>query len=429
MKTVAITTLGCKTNQFESAAMIEQFKNAGYEIVSFTQAADIYVINSCTVTARTDSETRRLIRRARRLNAEAKIVATGCYAQVAPGELERLPEVDTVLGNREKLDIARFIETGESHVSDISITPAATEPLRLESFAEHTRAFLQVQNGCNAFCTYCIVPYARGRSRSVRFEDVIEEIRKLAENGYKEVVLTGIHLGAYGADLDPPASLTDLVRRISEASLIQRLRIGSLEPNELNDELIALLSGSHTICRHLHLPLQSGSDTVLKRMGRHYTSGNIRELFKSLSNTLPDAFIGADLIAGFPGESEEEFMDTVRLVNELPFSDLHVFPYSSRPGTKAAEMPGHLNAAVITERAGKLRDLAAAKKASFLKRFAGKELAVLVQKHDPETGICRGLSRNFINVSFPGKREWINCEIKIKTATDWKEWELQGMQV
>jgi len=425
MKSVAITTLGCKTNQFESAAMIEQFKQAGYEIVPFTEPADIYVINSCTVTARTDSETRRLIRRARRLNADARIVATGCYAQVAPGELERLPEVDSVLGNREKLQITKFIGTGESLVSDISVVDTA-EPMKLESFAEHTRAFLQVQNGCNAFCAYCIVPYARGRSRSVGINDVLEEITKLAGNGYKEVVLTGIHLGAFGVDLAPPASLTSLVRQISEASLIPRLRIGSIEPNEVDDEFIALLAGSENICRHLHLPLQSGSDTVLKRMGRHYTSGYVRELFTKLSSALPDAFIGADLIAGFPGESEEEFLETIRLVEELPFSDLHVFPYSRRPGTKAAEMPGHLNAAVITERAGRLRNLASTKKASFLKRFAGEELAVLVQKHDSKTGLCHGLSRNFINVKFPERKEFINYETRIKIASDSIGTVLQG---
>jgi len=426
MKSVAITTLGCKTNQFESAAMIEQFKNAGYEIVPFTVPADIYVINSCTVTARTDSETRRLIRRARRLNIDAKIVATGCYAQVAPDELERLPEVDAVFGNREKLDITRFVETGKSLVSDIS-TPHTAEPLRLESFAEHTRAFLQVQNGCNAFCSYCIVPYARGRSRSVKLQDVLEEIKKLAGNGYKEVVLTGIHLGAYGVDLDPPASLTGLVRLISEAALILRLRIGSIEPNELDDEFIDLLAASDTICHHLHLPLQSGSDSVLKRMGRQYSSGYIRKLFEKLALSMPDAFMGADLIAGFPGESEEEFMDTVRLVEDLPFSDLHVFPYSRRPGTKAAEMPGHLHPTVITERARQLRKLALTKKASFIQRFAGEELAVLVQKYDQKTALCHGLSRNFINIEFPGKKELVNSEQRVKIVSDRKGALLQGL--
>jgi threonylcarbamoyladenosine tRNA methylthiotransferase MtaB len=413
MKRVAIATLGCKTNQFESAAMIEQFEKAGYAVVPFTQPADIYVVNSCTVTARTDAETRRLIRRARRLNPAARVVATGCYAQVAQGELEQMPELDSVLGNREKQDIIGLVETGVSSVSDIA-GEMTVGPLKLESFAEHTRAFLQAQNGCNSFCAYCIVPYARGRSRSVPLEDVLQGVRSLAANGYREVVLTGIHLGAYGLDLVPPQSLTELVRRIDAEQLVPRLRIGSVEPNELSDELLALMAGSEIICPHLHLPLQSGSDTVLARMGRRYSAAFFRDLMERINTALPNAFIGADVIAGFPGESDEEFNETVKLIEDLPFSDLHVLPYYSRPGTKAAGLPGQLPGNVIKKRAGLLRESAAGKKTAFLKKQVGRDLQVLVQGYDESNGECNGISRNYVTVHFPGHKGMVNTEQEVK---------------
>jgi threonylcarbamoyladenosine tRNA methylthiotransferase MtaB len=409
MKRVAIATLGCKTNQFESASMIEQFQQGGYCIVPFTEPADIYVVNSCTVTARTDAETRRLIRRARRLNPEARIVATGCYAQVAPGELERMPEVDSVLGNREKRSIAGLVEAGVSLVSDIA-AETVTGPLGLESFAEHTRAFLQVQNGCDSFCAYCIVPYARGRSRSVPIDEALQGVRNLAANGYQEIVLTGIHLGAYGIDLEPGLSLTELVRRIDVERTVPRLRIGSVEPNELTDELLALMAGSKIVCPHLHLPLQSGSDTVLRRMGRRYTPDFFRDLAARIHQALPHAFIGADVIAGFPGESEDEFAATVQLIRDLPFSDLHVFPYSSRKGTKAAGMTGQIPGSTIKKRAEILRGIAAGKKAAFLESQAGIELQVLVQGYNSNNMICNGISRNYTAVVFSGGKELINTE-------------------
>lgn len=413
MKRVAVTTLGCKTNQFESAAMTQQLENSGYRIVPFGEPADIYIINSCTVTARTDSETRRLIRRARRTNPSARIVATGCYAQVAPGELEQMPELDGVLGNLEKRDIAALLESTDNQVSDISADRQAV-PLELTSFAEHTRAFLQVQNGCNSFCSYCIVPYARGRSRSVLPDDVLAGVRNLAANGYREVVLTGIHLGAYGLDLSSPTSLTGLIRKIEAGRLVQRLRIGSIEPNEVDDDLLALMAGSKSICPHLHLPLQSGSDTVLERMGRHYSADNFRELIAKVAKALPDAFIGADVIAGFPGETDAEFNDTITLLEELPVSDLHVFPYSSRPGTRAAGMAGQLPAPLIKERAARLRAVAELKKKEFLGRMIGRCLDVLVQGYNSCTGLCKGLSANYIVVAFAGEEAFINRVLRVE---------------
>ena len=428
MKRVAITTLGCKTNQFESAAMAEQLEKAGYSVVPFSEPADIYVVNSCTVTARTDAETRRLIRRARRLNPEARIVATGCYAQVAPGELERMPEVDSVLGNREKQDIAQLLQTGGNRVSDIAREQVA-DPLALSSFSEHTRAFLQAQNGCDAFCAYCIVPYARGRSRSVSLDDMLAGVANLAANGYQEVVLTGIHLGAYGLDLTPRSSLTELVRAIDADRLVARLRIGSVEPNEVGDDLISLMARSDIICPHLHLPLQSGSDTVLRRMGRRYTAAFFRELMEKIHSNLPDAFIGADVIAGFPGESDEEFLETLDLVRDLPFSDLHVFPYSRRNGTRAADMPDQVASQVIKERAQRLRDAAYGKRSLFLERFIRRELRVLVQGHDSRSGFCRGLARNYLTVAFPGDAGMENREIGVRVEQRGATTDLTGVGV
>jgi threonylcarbamoyladenosine tRNA methylthiotransferase MtaB len=238
-------------------------------------------------------------------------------------------------------------------------------------------------------------------------------MRNFAANGFKEVVLTGIHLGAYGLDLQPPTSLTALVRQIDDEQIVPRLRVGSIEPNEVTEELLNLMATSKSICPHLHLPLQSGSDSVLKRMGRPYNSAMFRDLMSRTTSLIPNVFIGADVIAGFPGETEAEFNETVMLLEEMPFSDLHVFPYSSRPGTKAADMPGHLPAYVITERAARLREIATTKKQSFLVRFIGEELLVLVQEFNQKTGTCRGLSRNYVTVSCPGEASFINREIKV----------------
>jgi threonylcarbamoyladenosine tRNA methylthiotransferase MtaB len=416
VKTVAIATLGCKTNQFESAAMIEQFRNNGYSVVAFSDPADIYVINSCTVTARTDAETRRLIRRARRLNPAARIVATGCYAQVAPDELSRMPEVDVVLGNMEKLDSSLVTDATENLVGDVA-AESGLSSLQLTSFAEHTRAFLQVQNGCNTFCSYCIVPFARGRSRSVAPDEVLEGIQGLVENGFREVVLTGIHLGAYGLDLTPSDTLETLAGRILAQTALQRLRIGSVDPNEFSDGLISLCATFPAICHHFHIPLQSGCDSVLQRMERPYSSMYYRQLLGKIMAAMPDAFIGSDMIAGFPGESDQEFEATCALVEALPIADLHVFPYSKRPGTKAAAMPGHLRPVIINQRAARLRAIAASKKEQFLERIVGRDIKVLGQKIDESTGIVRGISREYIQAEFPGVLADLNVELTLRATS------------
>ncbi len=416
MKKVAITTLGCKTNQFESAAIIESVSKKGYRIVPFTDIADVYIINTCTVTSRSDSESRRLIRRARNRNASARIVVTGCYAQLAHEQIRVMPGVSIIVGNNEKRELADLLEIIDNgpvvKVSDISKQRQA-DGVVLETFAEHTRAFLQVQNGCDSFCSYCIVPYVRGRSRSVELNDAIEGISSFVEQGFKEVVLTGIHLGMYGIDLDPPKSLLDLLSAAEDRTGIARLRTGSLEPAEITDQLVEFLSSSKIICPHLHIPLQSGDDQILSRMNRHYTTSLYRDVVGKLMKAIPGVCIGTDIIAGFPGESVQEFENTLNFLESLPLAYFHVFPFSPREKTPAAEMSDRVPGDVVRERAKILRKLSEVKKKIYHKSFLGKELEVLVQSCEQD-GSFKGLSRNYIPVEFSGNGCTINSEVKVK---------------
>ena len=410
---IAITTLGCKINQFESAAMTEALAQDGYSMVPFSEMADVYVINSCTVTAKTDAESRRLIRRATRLNPDARVVVTGCYAQMAGDELLKLPGVNLILGNSEKKDIVGFLkglgDQPKAVVTDISKerSGAATP---LESFAEHTRAFLQVQNGCDARCAYCIVPFARGASRSVAPQEALDGMASFAAKGFKEIVLTGIHLGGYGLDLTPPTDLLGLLSRAEERALVTRLRIGSVEPTEVSQELVRFMATSRMVCPHLHLPLQSGSDGVLARMNRGYTTELFRGVVDSLVQAMPDICLGTDVIAGFPGETDEEFNETYRFIESLPLAYLHVFPFSQRPGTPAATMTPQLHPRVIKERAEALRTLSEKKKCDYAAGFVGRELQVLVQKDEEGR---KGLSRNYLPVLIEGSEGLLNNEVTV----------------
>ena len=397
----AIATLGCKTNQFESAAMEESLTAAGYQPVPFAEGADLVIINTCTVTSATDSQSRNLIRRARRHNPGCRIVVTGCYAQVDPAALADLPGVSLVIGNEEKRDLLQRLMAEGPRVQVGDIRQQAGPALSLTSFAGRSRAFAQIQNGCDAYCSYCIIPYARGASRSVPPEQVVEQIRKLVKSGFQEVVLTGIHIGGYGKDLDSPISLLHLVQRIEQETDLVRLRLGSIEPQEIDDALIEAVVTSNILCPHFHIPLQSGDDAVLQRMNRHYSSSFFADLVQKIIERLPEAAIGLDVITGFPGETEGEFENTRSLIERLPISHLHVFPYSRRPGTPAADFPDQVPGPLAKERAAKLRILGEQKQQSFARRFLGRQLQVVVEGGRRD-GLCKGLSGNYLQVAFSG---------------------------
>ncbi len=425
-RTVAIATLGCKTNQFESAAIEERLRESGYRVVPFEEGADLVVVNTCTVTSATDAQSRNLVRRARRLNLACRVVVTGCYAQVDPEALKAIPGVALVLGNDEKKDFLRYLEEDPAEplvaVSDIRRAREAV-PLSLTTFAERSRAFVQIQNGCDAFCSYCIIPYARGSSRSLESDRVLAQVRRLAIAGYPEVVLTGIHIGGYGAELNPRTSLLELVRRIEAETAVKRLRLGSIEPTEIPDALIERMAMSSMLCPHFHIPLQAGDDAVLKRMNRHYTTAFFYRLISRIHDRIPAAAIGLDVIAGFPDETEEEFETTYRLIESLPVSHLHVFPYSRRPGTPAAAMAQQVPGDVIKARAARLRALGEEKNRRFAERFVGRTLEVVVEGGG-EGGLCRGLSRNYLPVLFAGGTDLEGKAVMVRIA----EWTPAGLK-
>ncbi|GAM07974.1 threonylcarbamoyladenosine tRNA methylthiotransferase MtaB [Geobacter sp. OR-1] len=417
-KRVAVTTLGCKTNQFESAAMIESLEQSGFAVVPFEEPAEFYVINTCTVTARTDAESRKLVRRAKRRNPAARIIVTGCYAQVAPEQLSAMAEVELVIGNEEKRRLPELLTAAGTPqrvlVSDIGGL-SETAGLQLSSFSEHTRAFLQIQNGCDSFCSYCIVPYARGRSRSVAAEEVLDGVARLAAEGFREIVLTGIHLGCYGRDLSPPNSLLRLLQKIEKQRAVERLRLGSLEPQDITPELLDFIAASGLIAPHLHLPLQSGSDAVLSRMNRRYGGSGFRDLCLRAVARVPDLCLGFDVIAGFPGETVADFSATVQLIEDLPVAYLHVFPFSSRPGTAAAAMPGHLQSSVVTARAEQLRNLGERKKLQYQSRFAGRTLEALVLQRSGDR-LWHGLTPNYLSVCFESDEDLGNRIVPVRVT-------------
>jgi threonylcarbamoyladenosine tRNA methylthiotransferase MtaB len=415
--TVAFATLGCKTNQFESAAMREVLEAAGYLVVPFAAGADLVVVNTCTVTAATDAQSRNLVRRARRLNPACRVVVTGCYAQIDPTALAELPGVELVIGNEEKCALLAHLGSAAERplvVSDIRAATAAAIPV-LSSLTERSRAFVQIQNGCDACCSYCIIPHARGPSRSAAPEQVLTQLWQLAEQGVAEIVLTGIHVGNYGLDLQPPTSLLALLQRIETGTPVPRLRLGSIEPTEIDTPLLDHLASSKIICPHLHIPLQAGDDAVLQRMRRPYGREAFRTLIERIAARLPEAAIGLDVIAGFPGETEAEFANTVSLIEELPVSHLHVFPFSKRPGTAAAAMSGHLPGDVKKARAERLRLLGENKLTAFAARFVGRELGVVVEGGGRD-GLLKGLAGNYLEVRFAGPAELVGRYAKVRVT-------------
>jgi threonylcarbamoyladenosine tRNA methylthiotransferase MtaB len=404
---VALATLGCKVNQCESAAVAHRLRQLGHTVVGFDAEADVFIINTCTVTARTDFQSRQLVRRAVRRNPDATVIVTGCYAQVAPDKLKELPGVRLVAGNVEKDLIPGLVGTlnggpAELLVGDIG-QARKFSGLCPDRFPGRTRAFLKIQDGCTARCSYCIVPAARGPSRSMPEDRVLERVAALAAAGYREIVLTGIHLGAWGQDLIPSPDIPSLVRRIGERGRVGRLRLSSIEPLEVTDELMACLRDSTVLCRHLHIPLQSGDDRILAAMGRHYDREFFRGRIERLVSEIPDLAIGVDVMAGFPGEGDHEFQNTMALLRELPVAYLHVFPYSERPGTAASGMPGKVEEHVRAARAAQLRGLGLAKREAFVKRLEGSKQVVLIEEsRDRKTGRLKGFTGNYIPVCLQG---------------------------
>ena len=403
---ISLATLGCKVNQYDSAALAEILQREGHTVVPFPAPAELYIVNTCTVTGKTDDQSRQLIRRIHRSDPSAPIVVTGCYAQMSPGDLMAIEGVSLILGNGEKPRINRWIRdmgttAGTVHVEDPERETACFAPA-VTGLPGRTRAFLKIQDGCNASCSYCIVPHARGRSRSLSPHEVLDRIAFLSVKGFREVVLTGIHLGTYGEDRFPKTSLLDLLNRIEERGDVKRLRLSSIEPVEVSGDLISHWKNSSILCRHAHIPLQSGSDAILGKMGRPYDGDFFRFLVRSLLQAMPDMAIGVDVMAGFPGEGEAEFQSTLSLLRDLPLAYFHVFPYSKRPGTAAVHFPDHVPEKVKKRRVDELRQLSSEKREAFGRKFIGKPLLVLVEgKKDRRTGWMKGFSDNYISCLIP----------------------------
>jgi len=416
-----MAALGCKTNQSDSVALATELAALGHERVPFREVADVYIIHTCTVTGKTDYQSRQLIRKTLQQNPQAQIIVTGCYAQVSPSSLEASPGVDWVVGLNQQRKIAGLI-SGQKFSEARRLVSAAEgdaglAEIRIPCPAERTRFSLKIQDGCNSRCSYCIVPQARGKNRSLPLKQALSQIRELSSLGYKEVVLTGIHLGTYGHDFTPPGSLRNLLQTLEEEDRPMRVRLSSIEPGELPASLVEFLAGSEKVCPHLHIPLQSGDDAVLQRMNRHYSSAFFAELIFGLIAAIPDLAIGVDVIGGFPGEDEGAFERTVNLVERLPIAYLHVFPFSRRSGTAAASMPDPVPEAAKRDRCRILRELGQRKREDFYRGFRGKRVQVLVEsKKDRESGLLKGYSRNYIPVLLSGENEWINREIDVEVV-------------
>jgi len=404
-----IVTLGCKVNHYESEALACRLLEDGWVPGDDPDGA-LCIINTCTVTGRAAMQSRQAVRRAARQGARC-IVVTGCYAQVNPEVLAAIDGVDLVVGHSQKQCIADLVRNADAiapgALAPIVVSPRSAawsfEALHDGIVAGRTRPLLKIQDGCDAFCTYCIVPHARGRSRSMAADEVLRCISALAAAGYTEAVLTGIHLGRYGRDLDPPVSLGHLLARIDAQSGIERFRVSSIEPQEFDAPLIAALSASPRCCRHFHIPLQSGDDDILRRMARPYTAGAVADLVLTLTRAVPEAAVGLDVLVGFPGESEKAFENTCHLIESLPLAYLHVFPFSPRAGTPAARMSEAVPSGVITRRCNRLRRLGQRKRHLFCRRFIGREFCGPVEaRRDPLSGRLRIVTDNYLPVEFEG---------------------------
>ena len=401
MSTVAFITLGCKVNQFETESMEGLFKQSGYDIVPSTNAADVYVINTCSVTSFGDKKSRQLIRRVQRLNPKAVIAVTGCYSQAAPDEVKAIEGVRVVLGTSDRANIVNYVEQAMEEdgvidkVDDI-MKAREFEDIPLYEMPARTRAFLKIQEGCTNFCSYCIIPYTRGPLRSRKLESIRSEAQKLLDHGFKEIVLTGIHLGAYGKDFKDGTSLYDAAKAVLELPGLRRLRLSSLESIELSPELLELIKTNPKFSHHLHLPLQAGSDEVLKKMNRHYNRAEFTALIKNVKKSVPGVAISTDVIVGFPGETEEMFAESLEYIKTLGFARMHVFPYSPRTGTPAAKLPDQVPEPVKKNRVHRLQSLAQEMADDFHSQYLGTVQEVLFETNND--GITDGLTDTYIRV-------------------------------
>lgn len=424
MKKAALHNLGCKVNAYETEAMQEMLEQAGYEIVPFKEGADVYVINTCTVTNIADRKSRQMLHRARKMNPDAIVVAAGCYVQAQDKNGVVDPCIDIVLGNNKKKDLIRALEEyqdshGMKDVEDISRTKEY-ESLHLTKPGDHTRAYIKVQDGCNQFCTYCIIPYARGRVRSRETEDVLEEVKTLAGNGYKEVVLTGIHLSSYGIDFDGERHLLDLIQAVHGIDGIERIRLGSLEPGIITEEFAKAISELPKMCPHFHLSLQSGCDATLKRMNRRYTSAEYVERCRILRKYFENPALTTDVIVGFPGETEEEFEESRAFVDSIDFYETHIFKYSRREGTKAAVMENQVSEQIKAERSNVLIELGEKKRRAYEESFIGKEVEVLVEEDVEIDGktVQTGHTKEYMKIALQTNENLKNCVVKVQIGCD-----------
>lgn len=393
-RTVALTTLGCKVNQADSDEWVRQFGARGYEIVDFDQTADAYVVNTCTVTHVADRKSRQLLRQARRQNPAALVVATGCYASVAPDDLARQVEVDLIVGDADK---PRLVDLVHERLEGDDERPAEVLADVPGVFARH-RGFVKIGDGCDKFCAFCIVPYARGRARSADPDDVVRRVRRLVETGFREVVLTAVHMGTYGQDLPVPTTLRRLVRRVLDETAVERLRLSSIEPEDFDPEILALWADPR-LCRHFHLALDSGCDATLQRMRRRYSAEQYRALVAEIRAVVPDVAITTDVMVGFPGETREEFETSQSFVEAIGFAGIHVFPYSSRRRTTASKLPGHVDPAEKHRRTEAMLQVAATSAVAFRTSLLGQELPVLFenQRQSPAgESLWEGLTDNYV---------------------------------
>lgn len=415
-KKVAFLTLGCKTNQYETNGMMQQFLDAGYEICNADEEPDIYIVNTCTVTNIADRKSRQSLRKVKN-KKDTIVVAVGCYAQVAKDTLQNMPEIDIILGNKEKKNIIKYIEDYE--ISRNKIVDVANINMQQDfdeygciTYTEKARTTIKIQDGCNNFCSYCLIPYARGRVRSRNKENILEEARKIANEGIKEIVLTGIHIASYGKDFNEEYELVDLLEDLNKVEGIERIRLGSLEPTIITEEFVERLSKLDKICNHFHLSLQSGCDETLKRMNRKYTTKEFREVVKRLRDNIKDVNLTTDIIVGFPGETEEEFNTTYEFLKEIKFYKMHIFKYSKRDGTIAATMPNQIDGNIAEQRSKKLIELSERNQKEYEKKYAGKEVEVLFEEKQGEYWV--GHTRNYMLVKYKSNQ---NLENKILSCT------------